>query len=453
MHEPGAATEKSKELVRMAVAKARLLEPLQKASIPVTQRALVIGGGVAGMTAALDVADQGFTTYLVEREKKLGGIAKRLFTTIKGDNVKAELQTMNDRVKEHPNIELFLDSEVGFIDGTVGNFTTMLKGREDVIEHGVVILATGGVEYEPEEYLFGKDDRVVTQLAFEEELAKTKAQNLPSTAVFIQCVGCRNEERPYCSRVCCGSSVKQAILLKDKRPEAQVFVLYRDLRTYSFKEDAYREATEKGVIFIRFGEGSEPEVSKGSKKDAPLKVMIHEELLEENILIEADRIILAAAILPPEENETFAQLLKLPLSKDKFFLEAHMKLRPVDFATEGIFLAGLAHSPKFIEESMAQASGAAARAVTILSKDTLLAEGVVSIVDEEACTGCGTCIDLCPYSAIERTEDDKAHVVEVLCKGCGICAASCPERAIDIRGFTMEQLIAQMSSAMNGGGI
>ena len=453
MHEHEAATLKSKELVRMAVAKARLLEPLEKASIPVTPRALVIGGGVSGMTAALDIADQGFTTYLVEREKKLGGIARRLYSTIRGDNTKAELEQMAKRVKEHPNIELFLGAEVDYIDGTVGNFLTMLKGQTQVIEHGVVVIATGGEEYEPDEYLYGKDERVVTQLQFEEELAKTKAKNLPSTAVFIQCVGCRNEERPYCSRVCCGSTVKQALLLKGKCPEAQVFVLYRDLRTYAFKEDAYREAAEAGVIFIRFAEDKEPNVSKGRSKDGPLEVIIYEELLEENIMIDADRIILAVAIVPPEGNERLAQLLKLPLSKDKFFLEAHMKLRPLDFATDGVFLAGLAHSPKYIEESMAQASGAAARAVTILSRDTLLAEGVISVVDADMCTGCGTCIELCPYNAIERTEDDKAHVIEVLCKGCGICAASCPERAIDIRGFTLDQIIAQMSSVMNGGGM
>ena len=247
--------------------------------------------------------------------------------------------------------------------------------------------------------------------------------------------------------------MKQALLLKRKNPKARVYVLYRDLRTYAFKEDAYLEAAKAGVIFIRFDEDREPTVTPGKSKDALLQVRAYEELLEANVLIEADRIILAAAILPPEENDVFAKLLKLPLSKDKFFLEAHMKLRPVDFATEGIFLAGLAHSPKYIDESMAQASGAAARAMTILSKDTLLAEGVVSQVDEMKCTGCGTCINLCPYNAIERTEDDKAHVVEVLCKGCGICAASCPERAIDIRGFTLEQIIAQMSSAMNGGGM
>jgi heterodisulfide reductase subunit A len=453
MHEPEAATLKSKELVKMAAAKARLLEPLDKAAIPVTNRALVIGGGVSGMTAALDIADQGFTTYLVEREKKLGGIARRLYTTLKGDNVKAELEQMVTRVKEHPNIKLFLGTEVDHIDGTVGNFLTTLEGHEEVLEHGIVVIATGGVEYQPEEHLYGKDERVVTQLEFEEELAKTKAKNLPSTAVFIQCVGCRNEERPYCSRVCCGSSVKQALLLKGKCPDAQVFVLYRDLRTYAFKEDAYREAAESGVIFIRFDEDREPTVSKGRSKDDPLVVEVYEELLEETIRINADRIILAAAILPPEGNERLAQILKLPLSKDKFFLEAHMKLRPLDFATDGVFLAGLAHSPKYIEESMAQASGAAARAVTILSRDTLLAEGVISSIDADKCTGCGTCIELCPYSAIERTEDDKARVVDVLCKGCGICAASCPERAIDIRGFTLEQIIAQMSSVMNGGGM
>ncbi len=449
MHEPEAATEKAKELVRMAVAKARLLEPLEKASIPVNNQALVIGGGVSGMTAALDLADQGFTTHLVEREKELGGIARKLHTTINGDDVQAELKAMADRVKKHDNIELHLSSEIESINGTVGNFQTVLKGESEAIEHGVVILATGGEEYTPTEYLYGKHDDVVTQLEFEAELAKGKVKDLPDTAVFIQCVGCRNEERSYCSRVCCGSSVKQALALKERKPDSKVFVLYRDLRTYAFKEDAYKEATEKGVIFIRFEKEDEPEVTQTK---GVLNVNVFESLLQEHILIEPDRLILAAAILPPKDNEHFAQLLKLPLSKDKFFLEAHMKLRPLDFATDGIFLAGLAHSPKYIDESIGQASGAAARAATILSKDHLSAEGIISVVNEDMCTGCGTCISLCPYSAIERTDEDKAHIVEVLCKGCGICAASCPERAIDVRGFTMEQMIAQMSSAMNGGG-
>ena len=450
MHEPEAATRKSKELVRMAVAKARLLEPLEKATVPVTQQALVIGGGVAGMTAALDIADQGYTTYLVEREKRLGGIANRLYSTITGDDVQAELKKMVERVEKHPKIKLHLGAEVEYTDGTVGNFQTKLKGKDEVIEHGVVVIATGGEEYIPTEFMYGKSDQVVTQLEFEDELARKRAKDLPNIAVFIQCVGCRNEERPYCSRVCCGSSVKQALLLKSKHPDAQVFVLYRDLRTYAFKEDAYREAAEAGVIFIRYDEDSEPKVT--SDKRRGLSVKVFEPLLQEHIEIQPDRIVLAAAIMPPEENERFAQLLKLPLSKDRFFLEAHMKLRPNEFATDGVFLAGLAHSPKYIDESIAQASGAAARAVTILSKESLFAEGIISHVDEEVCTGCGTCIALCPYGAIERTEDDKAHVVEVMCKGCGVCAASCPERAIDIRGFTMEQMLAQMSSAMNGGG-
>jgi heterodisulfide reductase subunit A len=452
MHEPEAATFKARDLVRMAVSRACLLEPLQRAIIPVTQRALVIGGGISGMTAALDIADQGFTTYLIEHGNDLGGIARSLHTTLRGDDVQIELEQVISRVWSHPNIQVYVNSEIETIEGSVGNFSTKLRGNEETLEHGVILVTTGGVEYKPEEYLYGKTDRVVTQLEFEDELAKAKAKDLPRTAVFIQCVGCRNAERPYCSRVCCGTSVKQALILKKKHPDAQVFVLYRDLRTYSFKEDAYRDAAERGVIFIRYREGSEPVVSKGKKGDSPLVVDVYEELLQELIRIEADRLILAAAILPQEENERLAQLLKLPLSKDRFFLEAHMKLRPLDFSTDGVFLAGLAHSPKYMDECIAQASGAAARALCILSRPTFEAEGIVAAVETDLCRGCGRCREACVYCAIDIEEVEPevfiSRVNEALCKGCGTCAVTCPSKAITMRHFTEDQILATMRSLL-----
>ncbi len=452
MHEHEAASLKAKDLVRMAVSRACLLEPLQRAVIPVTQRALVIGGGVSGMTAALDIADQGFTTYLVEREKKLGGIARHLHTTLQGDDVQTELERMISKVWAHPNIQVIIGSEIEDVKGSVGNFSTKLRGNEETLEHGVILVTTGGMEYKPEEHLYGKDDRVVTQLEFEEELVNADPEDLPSTAVFIQCVGCRNEERSYCSRVCCGTSVKQALLLKKERPDAQVFVLYRDLRTYAFKEDAYKEAAEAGVVFIRFDEDREPKVSKDKSKDGPLEVMVYEELLEENLRIEADRLILAAAILPPEDNERLAQLLKLPLSKDGFFLEAHMKLRPLDFATDGVFLAGLAHSPKYLDECIAQASGAAARALCILSRPTFEAEGIVASVETALCRGCGRCREACVYGAIDIEEVEPevfiSRVNEALCKGCGTCAVTCPSKAIRMSHFTEDQILATMRSLL-----
>ncbi len=444
MHEPKDATNKSKDLVRMAIAKARLLEPLAKSEIPVTQRALVVGGGISGMTAALDIADQGYMTYIVEKAPQLGGIANRIKFTLWGEDVADELAKMVQRVEKHKNIRTFVGEEIEYIEGYVGNFKTKLASQDGELEHGVVILATGGEEYKPKEYLYGEDPRVVTQLEFEEQLAKGK--DLPGSAVFIQCVGSRSEEHPWCSRVCCGASVKEALKLKELNPKAKVYVLFRDMRTYSFKEDAYKEASEKGIIFIRYEDGDQPEVKK---KGGKLQVYINDDMLDEKLEIEADRLILAAGILPPEGNEVFAQMLKVPLSKDGFYLEAHMKLRPVDFATEGVFLAGLAHSPKHIDESMGQASGAAARALTILSSDTLEAEGIIAHVNEDVCDGCGICRPICEYSAIEIDDEKKLAIInEGLCKGCGACVGACPSGAMEQKGYKDSQLVAMIEAAL-----
>jgi heterodisulfide reductase subunit A len=444
MHDPEDATAKSKDLVRMAIAKARLLEPLAKSEIPVTQTALVVGGGVSGMTAALDIADQGYMTYIVEKENELGGIARRVRFTLWNEDVQKELGHLIQRVEKHKNIQTFTSDEIEYIEGYVGNFKTKLRSREQELEHGVVILATGGNEYRPKEYLFGEDPRVVTQLDFEEQLEKGK--ELPSSAVFIQCVGSRTEEHPWCSRVCCGASVKEALKLKEAKPDAKVYILYRDMRTYSFKEDAYREAAEKGIIFIRYHEDDPPVVKK---KGEGLVVVTREELLERKLEIDADRVVLASAILPPEENEAFGQMLKVPLSKDGFFLEAHMKLRPVDFATEGVFLAGLAHSPKHLDEAIGQASGAAARALTILSSDTLENEGIIAHVNDDVCDGCGICRPICEYNAIEIDDEKKLAIInEGLCKGCGACVGACPSGAMEQKGYKDSQLVAMIEAAL-----
>jgi len=448
MHMPEEATSKAKDLVRMAIAKARLLEPLARSEIPVTQRALVVGGGISGMTAALDIADQGYTTYLVEREPELGGIARRIRYTLWGEDAQAELSKIEARVRNHEHIQVFTGETIEHIEGYVGNFRTKLASQELELEHGVVILATGGNEYKPSEYLYGEDPRVVTQLEFEEQLSKGK--DLPTSAVFIQCVGSRDDDHPWCSRVCCGASVKEALKLKELDPKARVYVLFRDMRTYSFKEDKYREASEKGIIFIRFEDGEPPEVVRRGDK---LLVHIDDDMLDEKLEIEADRIVLAAAILPPRENEAFGQMLKVPLSKDGFFLEAHMKLRPVDFATEGVFLAGLAHSPKHIDESMGQASGAAARALTILSKETLSTEGIIAHVNEDVCDGCGICRPICEYNAIEIDDEKKLAIInEGLCKGCGACVGACPSGAMEQKGYKDSQLVAMIEAALEGFG-
>jgi heterodisulfide reductase subunit A len=442
MHEHKKATEKAKDLVASMVAKARLLKSLKKPTINVTQVGLVIGGGVAGMTAALELAKQGFEIYLVEKENELGGHLHKIHYLLeKDDDPQKKLEEMTKAVMENSKIHVYTSAEVVDVYGFVGNFKTMIKqhdGKEKEIEHGVVIVATGAVEYEPTEYLYGEDPRIMTQHELEEEITKGdfKAKNV----VMIQCVGARTNQKPNCSRICCGQAVKNALKIKEVSPETEVYVLYKDIRTYGFKEDYYREAAAKGVMFVNYDDENAPRVVNDNGQ---LKVAFWEPVVKNEIEVNPDLVVLSAATIPNPDNKRIAEMLKVPLTKDGFFLEAHMKLRPVDFATDGIFLCGMAHWPKFIDESISQACAAAARAVTILSKKTLDAEGTVSHVDENLCIGCGLCISICPYSAISKDEKGIAKVNEVLCKGCGTCAASCPERAITMHQFTDEQLIVQ----------
>jgi heterodisulfide reductase subunit A len=442
MHEHEKATEKAKDLVAAVVAKARLLKPLKKPVINITPVGLVIGGGVSGMTAALELAKQGFEVHLVEKEEELGGHLRTIHYLLERDDDPQErLKAITKAVMENGRIHVHTDAEVVDVYGFVGNFKTRIKqrkGKEIEIDHGIVIVATGAVEYEPTEYLYGKDPRVMTQHELEEQIAhgEFKAKNV----VMIQCVGARTKEKPNCSRICCGQAVKNALKIKETSPETEVYVLYKDVRTYGFKEDYYREAATKGVMFVNYEDERAPQVE--SDKDL-LKVTFWEPVVKQEIEINPDVVVLSAATVPNPDSKRLAEMLKVPLTKDGFFLEAHMKLRPVDFATDGIFLCGMAHWPKYIDESISQACGAAARATTILSKKTLEAEGTVSHVDENLCIGCGLCITICPYSAISKNEKGIAEVNEVLCKGCGTCAASCPERAIAMRQFTDDQLVVQ----------
>ena len=447
-HEPDKATEKAKDLVRMGVAKARLLEQLPRITVPVKKSALILGGGLSGMTCAIQLADEGYEAHIIEKEKELGGILKRIRYTLGGEEPQRELKKLIKRVEGDGRIHVHTNSLLRGLSGYVGNYVaTVTTGeKEEKIETGVIIVATGGVEYKPEEYLYGKHDGVKTQLELEELLAKDPvAARKMKNVVMIQCVGCRTRERPYCSRVCCTETIKNALKLKELNPAANVYILHKDIRTYGFREDFYSEAAEKGVMFVRYYDDSLPTVTMEKGK---LRVEAFEHFLGEHIVVRPDILMLAAATLPNPDNETLAKILKVPLSKDKFYLEAHMKLRPVDFATDGIYLCGLAHSPKFIEECIAQASGAVARASTILSKDFYEVEGIVSQVNEEKCTGCGTCLTICPYDAMEKNAEGIAKTNIVLCKGCGTCVASCPERAIRLPGFTDEQLIAQVANAV-----
>ena len=456
MHEPEKATKKAKDLVRMAVAKARLIEPLKQLSLSVNHSALVIGGGISGMVNALTIAEQGFEVHLVERSSELGGIAKRIQYTLESEDVQAYLADLIKKVQSHRLIKVYTNAYIVDAFGYIGNFTTELMRYRapyvEKIEHGVVIIATGGQEYKPNgEYLYGRDPRVVTSLELEEEIAKDNPQMTNcDSLVMIQCVGSRNSERPYCSRVCCSQAIKNALKLKEMKPEMNIYVLYRDMRTYGFKEIYYEEARRRGVIFIRYDLDEKPEVKVVREGDLLLlKVKVYDPILDEQLFINADILALGTATTPSTEIRELSQFYKVPLNEDGFFVEAHVKLRPVDFATEGVFMCGLAHGPKFIEESIAQAKAAASRAATILAKDTVMAEGIVASVNENICSGCGICEALCPYSAITVDKTERvAKVNEALCKGCGTCCAACPSGAAQQRGFRRDQLSAMITAAL-----
>ncbi len=448
MHEPKEATRKAKDLVGSIIAKARLLRPLKKPMIDVTPVGLVVGGGLSGMTAALELAKQGFEVHLVEKEKELGGNLRHIHYLLGSEDPQERLRSIIQEVSENEKIHVYLNGEITGIEGYIGNFKTTLNntGEKKEINHGIVILATGAVEYKPTEYLYGNDERVLTQHELEEKLAKGDFN--PKTVAMIQCVGSRNDENPNCSRICCSQAVKNALKIKELSPETDVYVSYKDIRTYAFKEDYYRKAASEGVLFIRYDDENKPKVIRENGK---LKVLMREPVLKTWVPIEPDLLVLSAAIAPNPDNERIAKMLKVPLSKDGFFLEAHMKLRPVDFATDGIFLCGLAHSPKSVEESISQACAAAARAITILSKKALEVEGAIANVNEDLCGGCRICEAVCEYGAIEMKEKDgklTSHVLEALCKGCGTCGSSCPTGAITMLHFSDDQILAQVRATL-----
>jgi len=444
------ATEKAKDLVRMGVARAALIEPLPMPSVPVTPTALVVGGGVAGMTAALTLAKQGFKAHIVEKNDHLGGHGRKLKKTWKGENVPEFLTGLIDEVNENPNVEVHLNARVQSTSGYIGNFKSAVASNGDVkeVEHGATILATGAHSIKPTEHLYGKSDRVFRWHELDEAWESDLVKNAGS-AVFIQCVGSREPERPHCSRICCTFSVQKAVELKERNPDMDVYILYRDIRTYGEREDLYREARKKGVLFIRFDEKSKPVVTEAD--GGALRVTVMDHVLRRPITLTPDFITLASAIETREADE-LAQMFKVPLSQDKFFLEVHMKLRPVDFATDGIFVCGLAHYPKPIDESIAQAQAAAARAATVLSQKTIEVEGVISSVDQSLCRGCGKCVEVCPYGApqlVKKTEDlSLSEIQEALCKGCGACAVACPTGAAAIRHFNDREVLTMVEAAL-----
>jgi heterodisulfide reductase subunit A-like polyferredoxin len=408
-------------------------------------KGLVIGGGAAGMAAALGLASEGFEAVLVEREKDLGGNLKHIHYTLEGSDTQRLLADLVEQVEHEPRITIYKGATVKDFGGYVGNYETTLAladGTMATVEHGVVILATGAVEYEPVEYGAGQSDKVLTQVRFQEKLASggIDAKSLKSV-VMVQCVGSREPDHMYCSRICCSQAIANAIRVKDENPDAEVYILYRDIRTYGLKELKYREAREKGVTFVRYDVDRKPEVDLGGNRPT---VKVFDSVLGSDLLLETDLVVLSAAVRPRSDAAEFASKLKLPLTQDGFFMEAHMKLRPLDFINEGMYLCGMSHAPKTIAESIAQAQGAVSRAATILSRPYLMVGGVVSVVDQERCVACLTCVRSCPFHVPSINGDGVAEIEAAACRGCGICAAACPRKAIHLQHYADDQVEAKI---------
>ncbi len=443
------ATEKAKSLLRMAVSKVGLLQPLPDPEIEMNRSALVIGGGLSGITAARNLAQQGYLTYLVEKSEALGGQALNLYETWSGEDVQKKLAGLISDIESVPNIQILTNTEVKKVGGFVGNFQTSVvtAGKEQVIDHGVAIIATGAQEFKPDQYLYGEDPKVLTGLELDRKFIDDGLPlNEIDSAVFIQCVGSRIKERPYCSKVCCTHSVKNALKLKELKPEMDVFVLYRDMRTYGLREALYRDAREKGVVFVRY------DFDKGltvSKDHNALCVRCFSYVLQREVEVRPDLLVLATPIVAPRENPV-ASFFKVPVNDDGFFVEAHVKLRPIDFATKGVFVCGLAHSPKPVDEAVAQGLGAASRAATLLSREKVLGNAIVSDINARLCRGCRQCQEACPYQAIEFHKDRiVCEVNQAICTGCGSCAVACPTGAASVFNFDSRKMLTMVEAAFN----
>jgi heterodisulfide reductase subunit A len=415
--------------------------------VDINPSALIIGGGIAGMTTALGFAEQGFPAILVEKSSVLGGAARDLSKTWKGRDIQPYLSELVDKVEQHPDIQVLRTAEVVGASGFVGNFETQVAVGDQIktVEHGVVMVATGGNAADTDEYLYGKNPRVTRWHDLEHEPEKLKDAQI---VVFIQCVGSRDETRPYCSRICCTSSILQAISIKENNPDTKVFILYRDIRTYGEKEYLYKKAREMGVMFVRYSLDNKPRVTE---VENGLQVDVFDPILQKDLRIQADYVNLATAI-EPARTQKISEFYKIPLNAENFFMEAHAKLRPVEFANDGIFLCGLAHYPKSLEESISQAMAAVSRAITVLAKGSVQISPLVSQVDAEKCIGCGLCAEVCAFNAIMLEEIEgkgyRAKNISASCKGCGLCASSCPQQAIDMLHFRDRQIVASICAAV-----
>ena len=447
--DPQAATEKAKDLVRMSVARAAHLRTLHEKVVPINKRALVIGGGVAGMNAALGLGSQGFEVSLLEKEPELGGYSRKLHHTIEGADIQAYLGQLIAEVNAHDKIEVITGAHIVGFEGFKGSFKTAVQTASDgdarKIDHGIIIVATGANEYRPKEYLYGQDERVVTQVELSDRLAKKGAADLNSV-VMIQCVGSRNEENENCSRICCQNAVKNALEIKKLNPDAQVYVLYRDMRTYGLLEDFYKEARQQGVIFIRFDRNTPPVVGKNGDG---LSVMVKDHVLQKNLEIGADLVTLSAGVTATDTSE-LSNTMKLNRNPEGFFIEAHVKLRPVDMPSEGIFLCGTAHGPKLITETIAQAQAAAARAMTFLAQDQIKLSAITAKVDVEHCVKCLTCVRSCPFGVpVFNTEKKEIEINEALCHGCGVCTAVCPRQTIALSFYEDDTITCKIDALLD----
>ncbi len=449
MREPEKATEKAKDLIRMGVAKARLLEPLEEIEIEVVPSCLVMGGGIVGMSAALNLAEQGFEVHLVEKERELGGTllnVYKLFTT--NEEGSKLIGPLVQKVKNHPKIKTHLSTKVKDVSGFIGNFDATLgwNGGEEKIKVGTIIVAIGAEELKPlGQYGYGQFPNVITQLDLEQRMKKGELEG--RKVVMINCVGARVPERTYCGRFCCMTAVKNATLIKESSPTSKVFILHRDLMAYGVEfENYYRKSMEQGVRYIRYDLEKPPEIMGNGKAE---KVKVWHQLRGKEIELPVDMVVLTTPLIPRADNEELSKMLKVPLSEQGFFLEAHLKLMPVEFATDGIYLCGSARWPTDIAEGISQAYAAASKAAIPMRRGYVKPEAITSFVNEDICSGCGICVALCPYKAMElQTKDDKklAHSITALCKGCGTCGAACPSSAITMNHFRDQEIIAQLEA-------
>ncbi len=441
------ATKKAKDLVKMSASKATLFKPLPEPEMTVNQQVLIVGGGVAGLEAGKILSQQGYVTYVIEKKGRLGGQTKKLYKTWKGEFIKDYFEQLMDEVDDESHLLYWLNADILEVEGSIGNFRTTIvsNGQKRILDHGVVIIASGASQYIPREHLYGQSPQVMTSLELEQAFNKSTDFSSHNTIAFLQCVGSRNEEHPYCSKVCCTQSIKNAIIFKEMDPQKEIYIIYRDIRAYGMRENLYRKARDLGIHFIRYNYEIGFNVSQNKGK---LTLEFTDTVLRRQMTLQADLLVLAAAVTSMEKNP-LAKLFKVSQNADNFFNEAHVKLRPNDFATDGMFLCGMAHGPKTVGESIAQAQAAAARAVTVLSQERISLQGTVAYVDPACCSKCGVCVSICPYYApMFDFRTKKARIQNTLCKGCGLCVASCRSGAINLNGFETSEIMNMITSVL-----